>query len=334
MRFTLSTLLPLAAAAMVVVHAPAFAQSYPAAGKPITIVVPFTAGGPTDKVARDFAESLRKQLGNVSIVIDNAAGAGSSIGTGKVARARKDGYTLLLNHIGMSTMPSLYRRLPFNVLEDFEFVGIVNDVPMTVIGRPNLEANTYAELADWMKAQPNGVNLGNAGLGSAAHLCGLMFEKATGVEMVAVPYGGTAPAIADLIGGQIDLLCDQTTNTTPQVLGQKVKSYAVTTPTRLGVDPYKQTPTLAEEGLDDFNVTIWHGLYAPKGTPKEVVDTLNAALKNVLQDQEFIQRQNALGAVVASADDPRTTPAGHKAFVGSEINKWGEVIKAAGQFAD
>lgn len=334
MRKRLFGVVALTAAATLFVHAPVAAQSYPTAGKPITIVVPFTAGGPTDKVARDFAQSLSKQLDNASVVIDNAAGAGSSIGTSKAARARKDGYTLLLNHIGMSTMPSLYRRLPFNVMEDFEFVGIINDVPMTLIGRPNLEANQYEELAEWMKTQPTGVNLGNAGLGSASHLCGLMFEKASGVEMVSVPYSGTAPAIADLIGGQIDLLCDQTTNTTPQIVGQKVKSYAVTTPAKLTVDPYKETPTLAESGLADFNVTIWHGLYAPKGTPPETIERLNVALKNVLEDPEFIQRQNALGAVVAKVDDPRVSPEGHKQFVAAEIDKWTEVIKAAGQFAD
>lgn len=332
MRKTLHALLPVAAAAMLVAHAPASAQDYPANGKSITIVVPFNAGGPTDKVARDFADSLRKQFSNATIVIDNAAGAGSSIGTGKVARAKNDGYTLLLNHIGMSTMPSLYRKLPFNVENDFEFLGIINDVPMALIGRPTLEAKDYSELSSWIGSQAKGVNLGNAGLGSASHLCGLMLQKAMNTPMVVVPYTGTAPAIADLIGGQIDLLCDQTTNTTPQIHGGKVKAYAVTTTDRLAADLYKNLPTLNEAGLKDFNVAIWHGLYAPKGTPQAVIDTLNKALKEVLKDPDFIQRQEALGAVVAT--DDRTSPAGHKAFVSAEIAKWGAVIKEAGQFAD
>ncbi|RMX04314.1 tripartite tricarboxylate transporter substrate binding protein BugD [Corticibacter populi] len=310
---------------------PAQAQNFPGT-KPITIIVPFTAGGPTDKVARDFAEALRKQLGGASVVVDNAAGAGSSIGTAKAARSAPDGHTLLLNHIGMSTMPSLYRRLPFDVLNDFEYLGIINDVPMTLIGRPTLEANTYAELSQWIASHKNGVNLGNAGLGSASHLCGLMFQDATKISMVPVPYGGTAPAIADLIGGQIDLLCDQTTNTSSHIQSKKVKAYAVTTTERLPGELFQELPTLSESGLTDFNVTIWHGLYAPKGTPQQVLDTLNQALQEALKDPEFIQRQTTLGAVVAT--DDRIKPAEHKAFVAAEIDKWGTVIRAAGQFAD
>ncbi|MDO4706036.1 MAG: tripartite tricarboxylate transporter substrate-binding protein [Comamonadaceae bacterium] len=325
------TALAAAAVAAVALAQPALAQSYPGS-KPITIIVPFSAGGPTDKVARDFSEALRKHLGNASIVVDNAAGAGSTIGIAKAARATPDGHTLLLTHIGMSTIPTLYRKLSFNVLEDFEYLGIINDVPMTVIARPSMEANNFAGLLDWMKSTKNGVNLGNAGLGSASHLCGLMFQKAINMQLVTIPYGGTAPAIADLVGGQIDVLCDQTTNTTPQIAGKKVKAYAVTTPQRLGSELYKNLPTLQEAGFKDFNVTIWHGLYAPKGTPKQVLETINAALKKALQEPEFIQRQQGLGAVVAN--DERVEPAKHKAFVQSEIQKWGEVIKAAGQFAD
>lgn len=310
---------------------PALAQGYPG-NKPITIIVPFTAGGPTDKVARDFAEALRKHLGNVSIVVDNAAGAGSTVGVAKAARATPNGYTLLITHIGMSTIPTLYRKLSFNVLEDFEYLGIINDVPMVLIGRPTLEADNFADLQAWMKSSKNGVNLGNAGLGSASHLCGLMFQKGMDMPMVTIPYGGTAPAITDLVGGQIDLLCDQTTNTTPQVAGKKVKAYAATTPQRLDGELYKDLPTLDEAGMKDFNVTIWHGMYAPKGTPKEVLDTLNAALKEALKDPEFIRRQQELGAVVAT--DERIEPEKHKAFVAAEIEKWGAAIKEAGQFAD
>ena len=164
----------------------ASAQTFPAAGKSITIVVPFSAGGPTDRVARDLAEALRKPLGGATVVIDNSAGAGSTIGAAKVARAQPDGYTLLLNHIGMATIPTLYRKLPFNVLNDFEFLGIVNDVPMTIISRPTLEAKNYKELASWIAQNKEKVNLGHSGLGSAGHLCGLMFQHALQSHMTPV----------------------------------------------------------------------------------------------------------------------------------------------------
>ena len=319
----------LAATAAISSHAD---SSYPAAGKTITIIVPFTAGGPTDKVARDLAESMRKQLNNATIVIDNADGAGSTIGTGKAARARNDGYTMLLTHIGMSTIPTLYRKLPFNVLNDFEYAGIINDVPMTLIGRPTLPAKNFAEVKDWVSKNKGKVNLANAGVGSASHLCGLMFQSALQQDMTPVPYKGAAPAIADLMGGQVDLLCDQTTNTTSQIAAKKVQAYAVTTSKQLTTPALKDLPTLQSLGLKDFNVTIWHGLYLPKGTPADVVQKINEAMKASLKDPEFIKRQETLGAVVAT--DDRTNPAGHKKFVESEIAKWGKVIKAAGIYAD
>ena len=321
----------LAAAAMLAAFG-ASAQTYPAAGKTITIVVPFTAGGPTDRVARDLAEAMRKPLGGATIVIDNTAGAGSSIGAAKVARATPDGYTLLLNHIGMATVPSLYRKLPFNVETDFEFLGMINDVPMTLVGKPSLPANNYKELTSWIASSKGSVNLANAGVGSASHLCGLMFQSALKTEMTPVPYKGAAPAIADLMGNQVDLLCDQTTNTTGQIEAKKVKAYAVTTPKRLTTPALKDLPTLQEVGLKDFQVTIWHALYAPKGTPAAVVKTINDALKVALKDPEFVKREEALGAVIVA--DKRVEPAEHKAFVQAEIAKWGAVIKAAGAYAD
>ena len=308
------------------------AQTYPVSGKTITIVVPFSAGGPTDRVARDLADALRKPLGGATIVVDNTAGAGSSIGAAKVARAAPDGYTLLLNHIGMATIPTLYRKLPFNVENDFEYLGIINDVPMTLIGKPTLPANNYKELTAWIAANKGKINLANAGIGSASHLCGLMFQNALKTEMTPVPYKGAAPAIADLMGNQVDLLCDQTTNTTGQIEAKKVKAYAVTTPKRLSTPALKDLPTLQESGLKDFAVTIWHGLYAPKGTPAAVVKTLNDALKVALKDPEFIKREEALGAVIAN--DQRVEPAEHKKFVQAETAKWGAVIKAAGDYAD
>jgi tripartite-type tricarboxylate transporter receptor subunit TctC len=321
MKKTLIATLALAAGA---------AFAYP--DKPITIVVPFAAGGPTDKVARDLAEALRKPLGGATIVVENVGGAGGTLGANKVAKAAPDGHTLLLYHIGMATSASLYRNLPYKTLDDFEYLGMVNDVPMTLIGRPTLPASNYAELVKWLNDTKGKVNLANAGLGAASHLCGLLFQQKIGIDMTTVPYKGTAPAMTDLIGGQVDIMCDQSTNTTSQIEGGKVKAYAVTTPQRLATPVLKNLPTLDESGLKGFNVQIWHGLYAPKGTPKAVTDKINAALLQALKDPEFIKRQEALGAVVVT--DDRLTPAGHKKFVAAEIEKWGAAIKAAGQYAD
>ena len=300
--------------------------------RPVNIVVPFAAGGPTDKVARDFAEAVRKPLGGATVVVDNVGGAGGTLGAGKVAKAAPDGYTLLLFHIGMATTPGLYRKLNYNVLDDFEYVGMINDVPMTLLGRKTLPAANYAEFAKWINDNKGKVNLANAGLGSASHLCGLMFQDAIKVDMTTVPYKGTAPAMNDLLGGQVDIMCDQTTNTTGQIAAGSVNAYAVTTSKRVNTPVLGKLPTLDEVGLKGFNVSIWHGLYAPKGTPKAVLDKLNTALKAALKDPEFIKRQEALGAVVVT--DNRVNPVDHKKFVEAEITKWGAVIKAAGQYAD
>ena len=300
--------------------------------KPITVVVPFAAGGPTDKVARDLAEVLRKGLNNQTVVIENVGGAGGTLGAAKVAKAAPDGYTFLLHHIGMATSPALYRNMPYKTLDDFEYVGMVNEVPMTLIGKPSLPATNWAELRKWIDANKGKINLANAGLGAASHLCGLLFQQAVGVDMTTVPYKGTAPAMTDLLGGQVDLLCDQSTNTSGQIEAGKVKAFAVTTSKRLSTPALAKLPTLDESGLKGFNVTIWHGLYAPKGTPKAVLDTMNAALKGALKDADFIKRQEALGAVIIT--DARVNPAEHKKFVEAEIAKWGPVIKAAGQYAD
>ncbi|MBC7957321.1 MAG: tripartite tricarboxylate transporter substrate binding protein BugD [Cytophagales bacterium] len=300
--------------------------------KNITIVVPFAAGGPTDKVARDFGEAARKPLAGQTIIIDNVAGAGGTLGAAKVAKAAPDGYTLLLTHIGMATAPGLYRNLSFKPLEDFEFLGLINEVPMTLIGRPTLAANTYAELTTWIQANKGKINLANAGVGSASHLCGMLLQSTLKADMTAVPYKGTAPAMNDLLGGQVDILCDQTTNTTGQIEANKVKAYAVTTSKRLTIPSLAKLPTLDEAGLKGFNVTIWHALYAPKGTPKAVLDKINGALKVALKDATFIKNEEALGAVITT--DARVNPADHKKFVEAEINKWSPIIKANGQYAD
>lgn len=316
-------------AALAIGTAGAALAEYPE--KPVTIVVPFAAGGPTDKVARDLGDVLRKQL-NQPVIIENVGGAGGTLGAAKVAKAAPDGYTVLLHHIGMATSPALYRKLPYDTLGDFEYLGMVNEVPMTLIGRATLPATNMADLSKWITANQGKINLANAGLGAASHLCGLLFQQAVKVDMTTVPYKGTAPAMTDLLGGQVDLMCDQTTNTTQQIEAGKVKAFAVTTPKRLASPALAKLPTLDESGLKGFSVTIWHGMYAPKGTPKAVQDKLNTALRAALKDPEFIKREEALGAVVVT--DNRLAGAEHKKFVEAEINKWGPVIKAAGQYAD
>jgi len=317
------------AAAALAVAGSALAE-YPE--KPITIVVPFAAGGPTDKVARDLAEALRKPLNNQTLVIENVGGAGGTLGATKVARAAPDGYTILVHHIGMATSPALYRNLPYKTLDDFEYVGMINEVPMTLVGRSSLPATNYAELLKWLEANKGKINLANAGLGAASHLCGLLFQSSLKIDMQTVPYKGTAPAMTDLLGGQVDIMCDQTTNTTGQIESGKIKAFAVTTTKRLTTPALAKLPTLDESGLKGFNVSIWHGVYAPKGTPKAVLDKLNAALKAALKDPDFIKREEALGAVVVT--DGRVNGADHKKFVEAEIGKWTPVIKAAGQYAD
>ena len=310
----------------------AFAAEFPNKDKPISIIVPFAAGGPTDRVARDLSVALGKSLG-ANIVVENAAGGpGGVIGANKVAKANPDGYTLLLHHISMGVFPSLVRSLPFKVETDFEYLGMINEVPMTLIGKNTIPANNFKELSVWINANKDKVNMANAGLASASHLCGMLFQAAVKVDMTTVPYKGTGPAMTDLIGGQTDLMCDQTTNTTSQIEAKKVKVFGVTTSKRLTTPALKDVPTLAESGLKDFQVGIWHGLYAPKGTPADVNKKINDALKVALKDPEFIKKQEGLGAIIIT--DARTGQAEHKKYVVSEIAKWAPIIKAAGVYAD
>ena len=324
--------LPVSVACALLLSANAFAQDYPASNKSITFVLPYAAGGPTDKAARDLAQAMSKAMGGHSIVIDNSAGASGSIGANKVAKASADGYTLLFTHIAQATLPTFFRNLPYNVEKDFEYIGLVSENPMNLIGRPSLPVNTMGELVTWIQGNKGKINIANAGPGSASHLCGMLFQSTLKVDMTSVPYKGTAPAMTDLIGGQVDLMCDQTTTTIPQIEGKKVKSFAVTTPARLSSPVLKDMPTMREAGLKDFTVTIWQGLYAPKGTPAPVLKKLNDALKVAVKDPDFIRKQDAGGASVIN--DARNDPAGHKAFVLAEVAKWAPVIKAAGVYAD
>ena len=308
---------------------PAAWAQYP--DKPVTLVVPFAAGGPSDKIARDLAEALRKPLGQ-TVIVDNTAGAGGTIGAARVARAKADGYTLLVHHIGLATAPALYKKLPYDTLKDFEYLGLINEAPSVLIGRTTLAANNLAELRKWVSESGGRVNLANAGVGSASHLCGLMLQSALKSKMVAVPYKGTAPAMTDLIGGQVDLMCEQATNAVPQIEGKKVKVYGVSSKERLNLPLLAQTPTLAEAGLTDFNVTVWHGVYAPRGTPPEVLARLNAALREALKDPDLIKRQEALGLRLVT--DARLSASGHKAYVQAEMARWGKVIKDSGETAE
>ncbi len=308
------------------------AQDYPAGNRPISFILPYAPGGPTDKAARDLAQAMSKAMGGHSIVVENAPGASGSIGVAKVAKAGNDGYTLLFTHIAQATLPTFFRNLPYNVEKDFEYLGLVSENPMNLIARPTLAANSIGELISWVQSNKGKVSIANAGPGSASHLCGMLFQSTIKADMLSVPYKGTAPAMTDLIGGQIDLMCDQTTTTIPQVEGKKVKSFAVTTPARLSSPVLKDMPTMQEAGLKDFTVTIWQGLYAPKGTPAPVLKKLNDALRAAVKDPDFIRKQEAGGASVIT--DNRVEPVAHKAFVLAELAKWAPVIKAGGVYAD
>ena len=317
----------LAAAVLIgIFAAPAMAQ-YP--NKQITMVVPFAAGGPTDTLGRNLGQAMGKQL-KQTIIIENIGGAGGNIGVTRVSRAASDGYTLLLHHIGMSTSPALYRKLDYNPLTDFEYIGLVADVPMTLIARGNFPANDLREFLTYIKAHKDKMALANAGLGAASHLCGLLFMSAIETDFTTVPYKGTAPAMNDLLGGQVDFMCDQTTNTTGQILGGKVKAYGVTSRTR--VPSLSNLPTLDEQGMKGFEVAVWHGVYAPKGTPKATLDTLVHALQESLKDAELKSNLAKLGTEPVAQN--RANPEALRTFLKAEIDKWGPIIKKAGQYAD
>lgn len=315
------------AALMVAALAPASAQTYP--DKPVTLVVPFAAGGPTDVVARMLAIPMGKSLGQ-SVVVENTVGAGGTIAATKVARAAPNGYTVFIHHMGMSTAPALYRKLSFDPLKDFETIGQVVDVPMTLLARKDFPASTLPELLTYVKANKDKVSLANAGLGAVSHLCGLLFMSQIGVDLNTIPYKGTGPAMNDLLGGQVDLLCDQTTQTVPMIKDGRVKVYGVTTLRRL--DALPNVPTLDEQGLKGFEVKVWHGLYAPKGTPAPVLEKLNVALRAALADPMVKTRLAELSSDVPPSD--KITPAGLRNHLEAEIVKWGPVIKKAGIYAD
>lgn len=327
MKFISAVLGMSAAAAVSMVLAPAMAQTYPE--RNITMVIPFSAGGPTDTVARLVAESMSKDLGR-QIIVENVGGAGGTLGAGRVAQADPDGYTILLHHIGMATSATLYRKLSYDTLNAFEYVGLVTDVPMTIVARKDFEPADLKGLVDYVKANKDKVTVANAGIGAASHLCGMLFMSAIETPLTTVPYKGTGPAMTDLLGGQVDVMCDQTTNTTKQIQGGTIKAYAVTSPARLDVLP--DVPTATEGGLADFQVGIWHGVYAPKGTPATAVERLSKSLQVALKDPNVVARFAELGTAPSPEGD--ATPAALNAKLESEVARWKTVIETAGQYAD
>ena len=303
------------------------AQSYPT--KPITMIVPFAAGGPTDTVARSVAAIMSKSLGQ-TVIVENVGGAGGNIGNEKVAKAAPDGYTTLLMHIGISTSATLYRNLRYNAVNDLEPIGMVTTVPMTFIAKKDFPPNNMKELIAYVKANKEKVSYANAGIGAASHLCGMLFMSAIETDVLTVPYKGTAPAMTDLLGGQVDFMCDQTTNTTSQIKGGKVKVYGVTSKTRVASLP--DVPTMDEAGFKGFEVGIWHGFWAPKGTPKPIIDKLNAALNDALNDTDLKKKFADLGTAPEPVE--RRKPDVLRAHLPAEIAKWGPIIKKAGIYAD
>jgi tripartite-type tricarboxylate transporter receptor subunit TctC len=305
----------------------AHAQTYP--DRPISLVVPFAAGGPTDVVARMLAIPMGKALGQ-PVMVENTVGAGGTIAANRVARAAPNGYTIFIHHIGMATAPALYKKLNFDPLKDFEYIGQVVDVPMTLLARKDFPANNFKELQTYVKANKDKISMANAGLGAVSHLCGLLFMTAMDTTLNTIPYKGTGPAMNDLLGGQVDLLCDQTTQTLPLIKDNRVKVFGVTSLNRL--DALPNVPTLDEQGLKGFEVKVWHGMYAPKGTPAAAIEKVNAALRLALVDPMVTQRLKDLSSDVAPMD--KVTPAGLKTHLEAEILKWGPVIRKAGIYAD
>lgn len=291
----------------------------------ITLVVPFSAGGPTDTITRLVAKPMSEELGQ-QIVVKNVEGAGGTLAAGQVADEEGDGYTMLVHHIGMSTAPALYPDLEYSPLEDFKTIGLITDAPMTIVARKDFEPETLEELVSYVEENADTVTIANAGIGAASQLCGLLFERATGVDLTEVPYDGTGPALTDLIGGQVDFMCDQSTNTAATIQSGDVKAYAVTTPER--VDALPDLPTTSEAGLPDLELGVWHGFYVPADTPDEIVEKLTAALKVALVDQNVIDKMAELGTT--PVPESEATPEAHTAKLEEQIELWAPIIEEAG----
>ena len=303
------------------------AADYPT--RTITVMVPHAAGGPTDTVARLVTESMTRTLGQ-QLIVENQGGAGGTLGTGRAARAEADGYTLLLHHVALASSASLYRKLPFDPATSFVGVGLITDVPMTIVGKADLKPNTIGELLDYIRTNKDNVTYAHAGVGSASHLCGMLFQDALDVQMTTVPYKGTGPAMTDTMGGQVDLLCDQTTGATNPVQSKAVKAYATATKERIAVLP--DVPTALEQGLDGFEIGVWHGMYVPAGTPEPVKERLTDALQKALQDETVIRRFAELGTEPVPQED--ATPQSLEKQYKEQIEFWRPLIEEAGEYAN
>ncbi len=298
------------------------AQSYPV--RPITIVVPFPAGGPTDALTRLMAEEMSTRLGR-PVLIENVTGAGGTIGTNRVVRASPDGYALIMGNLSTQVINGVVYHLTYHLLNDFEPIALVASNPQLIVGRRTMSPSNLIELIAWLKANGEKATQGTAGVGSPAHIGGVFFQAATGTRFQFIPYRGAAPIMQDLIAGQIDLTFAQTANALPQVRDGKIKVYAVTAPKRLS--HASDIPTAEEAGLPGFSVSIWHGLWAPKGTPADVIAKINAAVVNALADPKTMDRLSSLGIEVPSRE--HQTPEGLLAYHQAEIAKWQPIIKAA-----
>jgi tripartite-type tricarboxylate transporter receptor subunit TctC len=301
----------------------AIAEDYPT--RPVTMIVPFSAGGPGDVIARILGGAMSATL-KQSIVIENVVGAGGTLGTNRVAKAAPDGYTLLLMHVGQATAPALYAKLPFDPVGDFAPIGLVTDVPMILVTRPNFPAKDLRDLVTTIRNAGDKITFGNVGLGSASQLCGLMFMSTTDTKLTPIYYKGGGPALNDVIAGHIDVYCDPATGPTPYIQSNTIKGYAITSKTRVAALP--DVPTSSEAGVPEFNVTTWYGLYAPHGTPKPVVDRLVSSLQTALRDPALVSRFAELS--MTPVEQERATPDALEAFLRSEIGKWRRIIKAAG----
>lgn len=311
------------AAAILALGGTAAAQTYPA--RPITMVVPFSAGGPADTVGRHVSQGMSKLL-KQQMLIENVVGAGGNIGAERVAKASPDGYTLMLTNSGISTNPWLYRTLPYNPLTDFETIGIVTENPMGLTARGNFPARDFKEFLAFVKGGKSKVAFATAGVGSLAHLCGLLLMKTIPTEFTMVPYKGTSQAMNDLMGGHVDILCSGITDITGQVRGDKVKVYGVTSRTRTPALP--TVPTLDEQGLKGFEMVVWNALFAPRNTPRPIVDRIASSMREALRDPDLKSTLEKLGSVPPLPE--RATPNGLAALLKSEIELWGAIIKKAG----
>ncbi|MDB5883179.1 MAG: tctC [Ramlibacter sp.] len=313
-----------AAAALAAAWFHAAAQE-PYPSRPITMVMPYAPGGPGDAITRLFAASMQKTLGQ-QILVDNTAGASGSIGTAKVARSKPDGYTLLMIHVSHATNLAMYKSLPYHPVDDFEPIGSATSGPMVIVTRNDFPPRDLTEFIAYLKANPAKVSLAHAGVGSASHLCGLMMMNALNVQLNEIPYKGTGPALTDLMGGQVDVLCDQTSGTVPSVKAGKIKAYAAAGKARLPGLP--GVPAISEAGVQGFDINISFGLYAPKGTPKPVLDQLTAALQKSVSDPELRNRLDAMGVAAVNAD--QATPAALRAHLKDEIDTLGGLLIKAG----